>query len=66
LEVVSQQGVGCKYILKLPISQVEIDEYKKKPIRIEGKTNSEYNLKTEEGDGAMIQQQFIKQVAETT
>jgi hypothetical protein len=34
LEVVSQQGVGCKYILKLPISQVEIDEYKKKPIRI--------------------------------
>lgn len=31
-EIVSSQGVGCKYIVKLPISQLEIDEYKKKPI----------------------------------
>jgi len=48
-------GIGSKFILKLPISQVEIDEYKKKPPVLPILIPTEGNLRTEdESDIACI------------
>ena len=57
LRVVSKKNVGTKFILILPISQQEIEEYQnQKSQKINLTTMNEYNLQTEENAEAVILQ----------
>jgi len=57
LRVVSKKNVGSKFILILPISQQEIEEYQnQKSQKINLTTMNEYNLHTEENAEAVILQ----------
>lgn len=55
LRVVSKKNVGTKFILILPISQQEIEEYRNQKTQKNNLTTmNEYNLQTEENAEAVI------------
>ena len=57
LRVVSKKNVGTKFILILPISQQEIEEYRNQKTQKNNLTTmNEYNLQTEENAEAVILQ----------
>ena len=57
LKVVSKKNVGTKFILILPISQQEIEEYRNQKTQKSNLTTmNEYNLQTEENAEAVILQ----------